>query len=56
MKCELCMDPVDKPHIEEGGGKRWRACPNEATRQVIQHGKKDHMLNICEEHFRKEAS
>jgi len=27
-----------------------------ATRQVIQHGKKDHLLNICEDHFKKEAS
>ncbi len=54
--CELCIDPPDHPHIDEGGTKRWRACSNLATRQVIQHGKKNHILNVCEEHFKKEAS
>lgn len=56
MKCELCCDPIDKPHIDKDGTRWWRACPNEATRQVFQQGKKDWVLNICEEHFKKEAS
>jgi hypothetical protein len=54
--CELCVDPVDKPHIDEHGTKRWRPCLNLATRQVLQRGKKEWVLNICEEHFAKEAS
>jgi hypothetical protein len=54
--CDLCLDSIDKPHVDADGTKRVRACPNVATRQVVQHGKKDRLLNICEEHFAKEAS
>jgi len=52
--CELCRDPIDKPYIDEGGARRWRACPNPATRQVLDDSGRT--LNICEEHFAKEAS
>ena len=54
MKCELCADPFDRPHVDEHGAKRWRACPNTATRQVLDE--KGRTLNICEEHFKAEAS
>jgi hypothetical protein len=49
-KCELCMDPIDKPHVGVDGAKRWRPCPNQATRTVDSNG---HKLRICEEHFQK---
>jgi hypothetical protein len=51
--CDLCIDPIDKPHIDEDGTKRWRACPNPATREVLDDSGRD--LNVCEEHFRKAA-
>lgn len=54
--CELCIDPIDKPHVDEHGNRRWRPCPNLATRQVVHGtGKKEWILNICEDHFAKEA-
>ena len=52
--CELCVDPIDKPHVDEDGAKRWRPCPNPATREVLDDNGKP--LRVCEEHFRKEAS
>lgn len=54
--CELCIDPIDRPHIDEDGTKRWRACTNPPTRQVLQGGKIQRVLHVCEEHFKKEAS
>lgn len=47
-KCELCIDPINKPHIDESGARRWRACPNPAAHVVDHNG---HKLRICEEHF-----
>jgi hypothetical protein len=51
--CELCVDPINKPHIDEDGTRRWRACPNLATRKVLDDSGRE--LNVCEEHFGKEA-
>jgi len=48
--CELCIDPIDNSHIDEDGTKRWRACTNPATRQVLDNSGKP--LNVCEEHFK----
>jgi len=53
-KCELCIDPIDKPHIEADGSRRWRACPNRATREVVDGAGRP--LWICEEHFKKGSS
>lgn len=53
MPCDLCIDPIDKPYIRRGA-RVWRACPNQATREVL--GANGRTLNICEEHFKKEAS
>jgi len=47
-KCELCIDPIDLPHVDEDGARRWRACPNLAARTVEHSG---HKLRVCEEHF-----
>ncbi len=52
--CELCIDPIDEPHVDQDGTKRWRPCPNPATREVLADNGKP--LRVCEEHFRKEAS
>ena len=52
--CELCIDPIDKPHVDEHGTKRWRACPNKATREV--RDEKGRPLRVCEEHFEKGSS
>lgn len=54
VRCELCIDPIDKPHVDEDGTRRWRACPNPATREVLDE--QGRTLNVCEEHFRKDAS
>jgi hypothetical protein len=55
--CELCIDPIDKPFVDEDGTKRFRACPNKATREVAQTGTKvPRTLRVCEEHFTKETS
>ncbi len=50
--CELCIDPIDKPYVDEHGNRRWRRCPNLATKQVgnLNTGRR---LNICKEHFEK---
>jgi hypothetical protein len=50
--CELCIDPIDKPYIDEDGSRRWRVCHNPATRQVLQSDGRT--LNVCEEHFQRE--
>lgn len=52
--CELCVDPIDKPHVDEYGSQRWRACQNLATRQVSDE--KGRTLNVCEECFERGAS
>jgi hypothetical protein len=52
--CDLCLDSIDKPHVDADGTKRVRACPNVAMRQVLDA--KGRRINICEEHFAKEAS
>jgi hypothetical protein len=52
--CELCIDPIDAPHVDADGTRRWRACPNPATRQVLDNGGRT--LDVCEEHFAKGAS
>lgn len=50
-QCELCIDPIDKPHEMPDGSKRWRACPNAATRRVVQDSGRP--LWVCEECFQK---
>jgi hypothetical protein len=51
--CELCIDSIDKAHVDEHGAKRWRACSNKATREI--RDEKGRTLRICEEHFKKET-
>jgi hypothetical protein len=53
--CELCIDPINEPYIDEHGTKIWRPCPNPATKQVgdLSTGR---VLNVCEEHFLKGVS
>lgn len=50
--CELCRDPFDKPFVDEGGAKVWRACPNIATHVV--KDEKGRSLRICEKHFQED--
>lgn len=50
--CQLCIDPIDKPYVDEGGAQRWRACPNPAAHVVDHNG---HKLRVCEDHFQKGA-
>lgn len=52
--CELCVDPIDKPHVDADGSNRWRACRNPATRQVLDETGRP--IDICEDHFAKGAS
>lgn len=49
-KCELCIDLIDKPHIDARSARRWLACPNQAARTVWRNG---HELRVCEEHFQR---
>lgn len=52
--CGLCIDPINKPHVDDDGTKRWRACPNPATRDVTDNSGRP--MRICEQCFAKEAS
>lgn len=54
VQCELCIDPINKPFIDESGAHRWRACPNPAMREILDE--QGRVLNVCEEHFKKDAS
>ena len=46
--CEVCIDPIDKPFVDEGGAKRWRPCPNSAAHTVTDGRDK---MRVCEEHY-----
>lgn len=52
--CQICIDPIDKPHIDEDGTKRIRACPNTATRDVLDNA--GWPMRVCEQHFKEDAS
>ena len=52
--CDLCIDPIDKPHVNADGMRLWRACPNKGTRRVLDDA--GNQINVCEEHFEKGAS